>query len=114
MTIDIHSYHAHLYFSPGPETIAARALLERVAAEIGDDVEIGRVHEKPVGPHPRGSCQLLVSVERSGAVLKWLMENRNGLTVFFHGNSGDNYVDHTALVCWLGESETLKLSIFRS
>jgi len=113
MSIDIQSYHAHIYFSPGPETITARALCQKAESEIGDRIQIGRFHEKPVGPHPRGSCQLLVGIEHSAEVLKWLMENRDGLTIFCHGNSGDNYLDHTALVCWLGESETLKLSIFK-
>jgi len=71
MSIDIQSYHAHIYFSPGPETVAARNFCQKVEAEIGEFVEIGRFHEKPVGPHPRGSCQLLLAVEHSAAVLKW-------------------------------------------
>ena len=47
------AYHAHLYF--GPDTVEqARAL----ATEAGRlfKVQVGRVHEKLVGPHPtRGS-----------------------------------------------------------
>lgn len=110
----IDSYHAHIYFSPGPEAERARKLLDAVASTFDERVAIGRFHEKPIGPHPRGSCQLSVTVEDSADVLRWLLENRNGLTVFMHGNSGDNLADHTSHVAWLGESETLKLSVFTS
>lgn len=112
MTASIDSYHAHIYFSRGPEAIKAMALRDQIENEIGSSVTIGRFHEKPVGPHPRGSFQLEVGLEQSMSVFKWLMENRNGLTVFFHGNSGDNYLDHTEHVTWMGSSEILKLSIF--
>ncbi len=112
MTDKITSYHAHIYFSRGPEAEQAMALRERIERELAGRVVVGRFHDKPVGPHPRGSFQLEVSLEESTAVLKWLMENRDGLSVFFHGNSGNHYLDHTAHVAWLGESEILTLSIF--
>ena len=57
-TSSIRGYHAHVYFSQA--TIAqARALCEAAAAQFG--VVMGRVHEKPVGPHPDWSCQLAFS-----------------------------------------------------
>ena len=47
-------YHAHVYF--GPATVArARALCEQAGRELM--VVVGRVHERPVGPHPHWSCQ---------------------------------------------------------
>ena len=48
-------YHAHVYFDE--KTVEqARKLCESAAKRFG--VAMGRVHRKPVGPHPRWSCQL--------------------------------------------------------
>lgn len=110
----INSYHAHVYFSPGDEAQRARELLAYVKENVSTDVQIGRWHDEPIGPHPRGSYQLAFGVEHSSAMLQLLLENRNGLTIFMHGNSGDNYLDHTDYVVWLGESEDLRLDIFKS
>ena len=73
---------------------------------------MGRMHEKPVGPHPEWSCQLTVEKEKFGATIPWLSENRGGLTVFVHGLSGDDLKDHTEHVIWLGPSVELKLGMF--
>ncbi|MEM7240143.1 MAG: DOPA 4,5-dioxygenase family protein [Pseudomonadota bacterium] len=102
-------WHAHVYFDPEDEA-KARALCETARDRFG--VEMGRVHTAPIGPHPRGSCQLAVPPEIFGDVIAWLIANRSGLTVFAHGESDNAYADHTAHVLWLGSSETLDLSIF--
>ena len=49
LTPVIRGFHAHVYF--GPDTVVqARALCTEAAARFG--VTMGRMHEKPVGPHP--------------------------------------------------------------
>jgi aromatic ring-cleaving dioxygenase len=102
----IRGYHAHVYFdAAGRER--ARQLCE--AAGQNFPVVVGRMHDKPVGPHPRGSCQLAFEPELFGRVIPWLIENRNGLTVFAHADTGDDLADHTEHVVWLGSSETLHL-----
>ncbi len=51
----IKGYHAHIYFDAS--TIEqARTLLRRRRQTL--PLRMGRVHEKPVGPHPDWSCQL--------------------------------------------------------
>jgi aromatic ring-cleaving dioxygenase len=45
-----------------------------------------------------------------GTLVPWLALNRNGLTVFVHGLSGQDMYDHTELVMWLGDSVALDLS----
>jgi DOPA 4,5-dioxygenase len=103
----VTDYHAHVYFdAAGREQ--ARALCE--AAGWTFRVVVGRMHDKPVGPHPRGSCQLASGPQLFGDVIPWLIENRNGLTVFAHANTGDDLKDHTEHVMWLGSSETLNLA----
>ena len=104
---DISAYHAHVYFDAASKE-QARTLCEAAGRAL--PVAVGRVHEGPVGPHPRGSCQLSFVASELGAVLPWLLIRRNGLTVFVHAMTGDALKDHTDHVVWLGPSETLKLS----
>jgi aromatic ring-cleaving dioxygenase len=103
------SYHAHVYFDA--DTVAqARALCERVAAECS--VAMGRVHERLVGPHPRWSCQLAFDRDQFAAVIALLERERNGLTIFVHGLTGDDYADHTEHAMWLGDAAVLDLRMF--
>lgn len=109
MPITDHAFHAHIYFDAQERAAAetfAKAARERFAAEVG------RFHDKPVGPHPRGSCQLLLSAEAFGPFAAWAATARNGLTVFAHADTGDDPVDHTEHVVWFGASEPLNLQIF--
>jgi DOPA 4,5-dioxygenase len=105
----ITGYHAHVYFDAGTRE-QARLLCETAGARF--PITVGRMHDKPVGPHPRGSCQLAFGPEHLGAVIPWLLTQRNGLTVFVHASSGDDLKDHTEHVLWLGPSEALDLTIF--
>jgi DOPA 4,5-dioxygenase len=93
---------------------ADRATAELLCKEAQQkfNVAIGRMHDGPIGPHPRGSCQLAFEPDLFGTILSWLIVNRTGLTVFVHANTGEDLKDHTEHVLWLGSSETLKLSIF--
>jgi aromatic ring-cleaving dioxygenase len=75
-------------------------------------VAVGHYHLRPVGPHPRGSCQLTVAPEHFGEIAQWLVLNRGSLTIFAHANTGDDRADHTRHVIWFGPSEALNLSIF--
>jgi len=105
----ITTWHAHVYFDAATEA-QARTLCEAARDRFG--IEMGRMHPKPVGPHPMGSCQLMVPPDKFGEVIAWLALNRDGLTVFAHAGTGDHLADHTAHVLWLGESRALDLSIF--
>ncbi len=105
----IRDFHAHLYYDPG-EVDHARA----VAAALTErwPLPVGHFHLRPVGPHPRGSVQITVPVERFGDVAQWLAINRGGLTVFAHASTGDDLADHTNHVIWFGPSEPLSLGMF--
>ena len=82
----IAGYHAHVYFDAASRE-QARTLCEAAGRTLG--VTVGRLHDKPVGPHPRGSCQLAFPAEHFAAVIPWLILNRNGLTIFAHAETGD-------------------------
>lgn len=106
----IRDFHAHIYFNP-EEVEEARALGHAAHARFG--VPEGHYHLRPVGPHPRGSCQLTVPAGQFGDFAQWLALNRGKFTIFAHANTGDDLADHTQHVIWFGKSEPLKLDIFR-
>ena len=106
----ITGYHAHVYYDAASKPAAAE-LREAVAERF--DVQLGRWHDAPVGPHPRGSYQIEFAPALFAALVPWLALNRRGLTVFLHPETGDALADHSAHVIWLGESEALKLDVLR-
>ena len=105
----ITDFHAHIYFDPA-ELERAQALAATIQQLF--EVPIGHFHIRPVGPHPRGSVQLTVPVDRFGAVATWLTVNRGGFTIFAHASTGDHVADHSRNVIWFGPSEVLDMSIF--
>ncbi len=102
-------YHAHVYFDLA-QYDTAKALCETVRDRFG--IKMGRLHKVRIGPHPTGSCQLSVPLDGFGDIIPYLMQARGELTVFLHGYSGNDYIDHTQHVMWLGKSHTLDLSVF--
>ena len=106
---EIESWHAHVYFDAGTvET--AREICSTCSEKFG--VEMGRVHEKPVGPHPDWSCQLAVPPQKFADVVSWLTLNRAGLVVFIHPETGNALEDHRDRAIWMGAIRSLDLSIF--
>ena len=104
--IDIH---AHIYFDPS-ELTEAQSLASEVQQRFG--VAVGHFHQRPVGPHPRGSVQMTVPTNRFGEVASWLAVNRSELTIFAHASTGDDRRDHSHNVIWFGPSEPLDLTLF--
>lgn len=105
----IHDFHAHIYYDPD-QLAEAQALGHALQQRFG--VPLGHFHVRPIGPHPRGSCQVTVPTAQFGDVATWLAVNRGGLTIFAHASTGDDRADHGHNVVWFGPSETLDLSIF--
>lgn len=105
----IEGFHAHIYFDE-TELAQAQGFARKARENFG--VPVGHFHTKPVGPHPRGSCQLTLRTDDLGPFALWAMENRGDLTLFVHGLSGNDLEDHTQHVIWLGRSEPLDLTIF--
>jgi aromatic ring-cleaving dioxygenase len=104
----VRDFHAHIYFD-ADQVDRAQLLAEAAHRKFG--LSVGRFHTEPVGPHPRGSCQLTVQPDQFGEFAQWIALNRNGLTIFAHTSTGDDIADHTEHVIWFGPSESLDLSI---
>lgn len=109
-TAIIESYHAHVYFGAASRQAA---LDLRAAIEERFEMEMGRFHEKPIGPHPDWSYQVAFSTEQFAAIVPWLALNRGALTVFIHPNTGKALEDHRDHALWLGEKRPLDLDVLR-
>lgn len=105
----VRGYHSHVYFNA--HTYAQAEALCRAAQERFG-VVMGRMHQRPVGPHPDWSCQLAYGPALLKVVLPWLALNRGELTIFTHPITGDDLRDHRDFAIWMGEVRPLDLSIF--
>lgn len=106
----IRDFHAHVYYDA--TTIdRARKVCEAARDRFG--IPMGRMHERPVGPHPMWSCQLTIPTDQFGEVLSWLALNRDGLIVFSHPQTGDDLADHTDHAIWMGDALELNVDQFR-
>jgi len=105
----IDSWHAHVYFDASSRE-AAQVLRAAIETELAGRMEMGRFHEKPVGPHPMWSYQLALSPANFPWVLSWLALNHGALDVFIHPNTGDELRDHRDCALWLGRSYALNLA----
>lgn len=105
----IESYHAHVYFDQASRE-RAWALRERIMARF--DIEMGRFHEKKVGPHQRWSYLVTFEPTLFAELVPWLMLNRGDLAVLLHPNTGDSLADHRDFPFWMGEAVAIDLSIF--
>jgi aromatic ring-cleaving dioxygenase len=104
----IRGYHAHVYFARDTMD-QVRALCAAAAERF--DVTMGRVHERPVGPHPDWSCQLAFKPAVFAEVVPWLALHRAGLVVFVHPISDNEVLDHTDRAMWMGAVRPLDLSV---
>ncbi len=104
----ITSWHAHVYFDSASRD-AAWKFREVVAARFGDTVQLGRFHERPVGPHPLPSYQLAFTPTQFAEVVPWLTLSHGVLDVFVHPNTDDELRDHRDRALWLGRSHPLDL-----
>jgi len=70
-----------------PTRFSVPVVSVRHAGQIRRDY--GRLHERPVGPHPDWSCQLAFGPEKLGDVVGSLALNRGGLVVLVDPETGD-------------------------
>ena len=103
----ISGFHAHVYFDSETRETAARV---RAAIASAFDVRLGRWHDRPVGPHPKGMYQVAFARERFADLVPWLMLHREGLDVLVHPETGDDVADHRDHALWLGEKLTLDIA----
>ncbi len=103
------TYHLHFYYNES-NIEYAKSLGQEIKKLY--QVELGRFHERPVGPHPMWSVQLTLDRSNLYDALSFSIQNREDLIFFIHPVSGDDLKDHTDYATWVGEKQELDLSIF--
>jgi aromatic ring-cleaving dioxygenase len=106
-TDQISGYHAHVYYDAQSKPAAAQL---RKAIDGDFDIEMGRWHDEPVGPHPMGSYQVAFDTTQFATLVPWLALNRGELIVFVHPLTDDIIGEHTANAIWLGEQQPLNIA----
>jgi DOPA 4,5-dioxygenase len=108
--LDIKDWHAHLYYpiEKAPEVVP---ITQKVTSQF--NYPVGTIWDKPVGPHPIGSCQITVPSGELDRFIPWLMLNREFCDVFLHPNTGSDLEDHRDHALWLGKSYKLNLDTFK-
>ena len=106
----IQDWHIHVYYDEGSKSTAEAV---RTEVETGlPGLTIGRMYDKPVGPHPQGSFQVLVPNDSLAEVTAWVALNRQGLTVLLHPNTADDLKDHRDYPVWCGSAPKMNYKIF--
>lgn len=108
--IEIKGFHAHIYFDTASRDAAAR-VREELSANF--DVQLGRWHDKPIGPHPKAMYQVAFSPNEFAKIIPWLMLNRQKLDILIHPETGDDVADHMDRSLWLGEKLPLNIDFLR-
>lgn len=100
-------FHSHAYFDHTvPERVAeAREfsqLIERTFAATAH-IEVHGLMPGPIGPHPRGSFEVLFTRDAFTDYVTWLMFMRpESIDILIHPLTRSQVLDHTARAFWLG------------
>ena len=105
MTNPAAPYHAHVYFDDSTASKAA-ALHEQFKRMLADGtlpnlVLVGRMFDKPVGPHPKPQFEIHFLASALPDVEALL--HGSGLTCLLHPLTDHDLADHTTLATWLGD-----------
>jgi aromatic ring-cleaving dioxygenase len=106
-------YHAHIYHEPGQRAVSD-ALREQLSAlqaagRIADLLMVGKLRERPVGPHPLPQFEIHFLKRALPQVLPLI--EASGLRALVHPLTDDDLADHTTLAHWIGAPLELDLSV---
>lgn len=110
MLVEAPSYHAHIYFRPGEEGLI-EAMHADAQRDLGDMATVWPIRYRQVGPHPLPMFEIEFPDAQREAVLGWLQSHHGAQSVLLHPETGNDLVDHTEHVRWLGERLELDVSI---
>ena len=101
-------YHAHIYWRNEQERKSAVNLRNQLET-IG--CEMGRIWDKPVGPHTEAMYQAVYHADIKEEVEQLIAINLQS-PVLLHESINDDLRDHTEGVRWLNSELDLNLEIF--
>lgn len=105
-------WHAHVYYDAN-ERAAAAALHDRFGharrAGGGGIRFVGRMADRPVGPHPIPQFEIHFTARDRDAIAATI--ERSGLRALVHPLTTDDLADHTTLATWIGQPLDLDVSV---
>lgn len=103
-------FHAHIYFEPNTRE-SASALREKAEIELKQKIlNISRLIDRPIGPHPKPMFEIDFKEEDLGALYIWLREHHGPHSVLIHKNVSPEIPEHTIFATWIGTCLPLDLS----
>jgi aromatic ring-cleaving dioxygenase len=103
--------HIHVYFTAEEKDTALE--LRQFIEDSFPALKLGRVHDKPVGPHPKGSFLIEVPEKYLDFMVEVMMQHNMGLSILIHRETGNDLVDHSPEnTIWINEELELDTSIF--
>lgn len=106
-------YHAHVYFALEQKD-RAEVVRTKLCEVLGNQVRISRLVPRPIGPHPLPMFEIDFEGKDLLRVRTLIDQNRDGLSVLIHPNTGDDLADHRDHSEWLGETLTLNLDFLKN
>jgi aromatic ring-cleaving dioxygenase len=104
------NYHAHIYWA----NLTEKELALSFRLTLHDNgCGLGRIKDKPVGPHPRPMYQVVYDAANQEFVESYLSQHHGEMSILLHEDIGhDHKRDHTDGARWIGEELTLNLASF--
>lgn len=102
-------YHGHIYFIPD-DFDKAKELYEK--ALLNSEFSYNKIYTKPIGPHPLAMIEVHFKENSLENCRHWLQANRNSFSVLIHIDTGDDILDHSENIEWLGTPLKIDFTFF--
>ena len=100
--------HAHIYFEERSREIVEKIRLNLLSSPWC--LFVGSVSDKLLGPHPMPQLEIHFHDEELMKAVKFLLLNKENLSVLVHTVTQNDYLDHTENCFWLGTELNLDFS----
>jgi aromatic ring-cleaving dioxygenase len=100
--------HCHIYYTAQTRNIAVD-LQQKILQGFSNKVQVGRLIDRPIGPHPTPMFEVDFHSEVARELVPFLETDRAGLSVLLHPVSEDEVGDHTQRAVWLGSKLDLDI-----
>lgn len=109
--VDFVHYHSHIYYSLNEKPAAEKLHSQLKLLLPQDKVQVHRLIDKPIGPHPLPMFEVDFVGTSYLEVVQRLSELRHNLKILIHPLSGDAWDDHTKWAQFLGGDLKLNLDV---